>query len=193
MLLESSFESMSPTSPIRHNMEDPYEGFVTRFAHHEPDLRRFIRSMLPSADDADEVLQQTAIVAWRKYDQYDPTTPFIKWACVIARFEALAHRRKAARDRLVFREDLMELMAEEGEAEIDPRRAEQEALESCLESIPASHRRLLLQAYSPETRIQEVAKEAGFTAAAFYMRLKRLRRKLLLCVESKLKAPSSIA
>ena len=99
-------------------MSDPaaddqrYETFVARFAHHEPDLRRFVRSLLPTWTDADEVVQQTAIVAWRKFDQYDPDTNFMKWACVIARFEALAYRRKMARDRLVFREEIMEMMAE---------------------------------------------------------------------------------
>ena len=71
-----------------------YEVFVQRFAHHEPDLRRFIRSLLPSWTDTDEVLQQTAIVIWRKFEQYDPETNFMKWACVIARFESLSYRRK---------------------------------------------------------------------------------------------------
>jgi RNA polymerase sigma-70 factor (ECF subfamily) len=83
-----------------------YETFVARFAKHEPDLRRFIRSLLPTWADTDDVLQQTAIVIWRKFDQYDPDTTFMKWACVIARFEALAYRRKMARDHLVFREDV---------------------------------------------------------------------------------------
>jgi DNA-directed RNA polymerase specialized sigma24 family protein len=34
-----------------------YETFVARFAKHEPDLRRIIRSLLPTWTDADEVLQ----------------------------------------------------------------------------------------------------------------------------------------
>jgi len=106
----------------KENAEDDarYETFVARFAHYEPDLRRFIRSLLPTAVDTDEVIQQTAIVIWRKFDQYDPKTNFMKWACVIARFEALAYRRKMARDRLVFREDVMELMADEGAEELIP-------------------------------------------------------------------------
>ena len=34
-------------------------------------------------------------------------------------------------------------------------------------------------------RIGELAEEAGSTAAAFYMRLKRLRHQLMKCVETK--------
>ena len=59
-----------------------------------------------------------------KFAHYEPElTNSMKWACVIARFESLAYRRKMARDRLVFREDVLELMADEGVEEIDSRRA----------------------------------------------------------------------
>lgn len=163
-----------------------YETFVALFAHHEPDLRRFIRSLLPTAHDTDEVLQQTAIVIWRKFEQYDPETHFMKWACVIARFEALTYRRKMARDRLVFREDVLDLMAEEGAGEIDNRRSEHEALEACLLAMPEKQRNFLTLAYTPGVKVKELAAEAGSSAAAFYMRLKRLRRQLMQCMESKL-------
>ncbi len=163
-----------------------YEMFVKRFAHYEPDLRRFIGSLLPTWSDADEVLQQTAIVIWRKFDQYDPDTHFMKWACVIARFEALAYRRKMARDRLVFREDLLELMADEEAEEIDSRRAEHEALERCLQKMPEKQRQFLTLAYTPGVKVKEMAEQAGSSAAAFYMRLKRLRHQLMQCVETNL-------
>ena len=91
----------------------PLRGVCDLFYCHEQDLRRFIRSLLPTWTDTDEVVQQTAIVIWRKFDQFDPETNFMKWACVIARFEALAYRRKMARDRHVFREEVLELMADE--------------------------------------------------------------------------------
>ena len=65
-----------------------YEIFVQRFAQFEPDLRRFIRSLLPTWTDADEVLQQTAMVIWKKFDQYDPDTHFMKWPVL-----SLASRR----------------------------------------------------------------------------------------------------
>lgn len=165
-----------------------YELFVQRFAQFEPDLRRFIRSLLPTSTDADEVLQTTAMVIWKKFDQYDPDTHFMKWACVIARFEALAYRRKMARDRLVFREDILDLMADEGIEEIDTRKAEHEALETCLAAMPEKQRSFLTLAYTPGVKVKELAEEAGSSSAAFYMRLKRLRHQVMECVESKMQA-----
>ncbi|MGB0578314.1 MAG: sigma factor [Limisphaerales bacterium] len=118
------------------NDDARYEDYVRHFARHEAALRRFIGSFLPSWGDVDEVVQRTAIAIWRKFDQFDPGTEFIKWACVVARFEALAYRRKMARDRLVFREDVLELMAEEAAEESTGRGAQHQALESCLLSLP---------------------------------------------------------
>lgn len=176
---------MSFSEPQSDSEDARYEVFVARFAHYEPDLRRFIRSLLPTWTDTDDVLQQTAIVIWRKFDQYDPDTNFMKWACVIGRFEALAYRRKMARDRLVFREDVLELMADEGAGEIETRRVEHEALETCLLAMPEKQRQFITLAYTPGVKVKELAEEAGSSAAAFYMRLKRLRRQLMDCVETK--------
>ncbi|MFT4641580.1 MAG: RNA polymerase sigma-70 factor (ECF subfamily) [Verrucomicrobiales bacterium] len=179
--------------PISHedsfSEDQRHERFVQLLALHEPDLRRFIRSLLPTWTDVDEVVQQTAIVAWRKFDQLESGTGFIKWACVIARFEALAYRRKMARDRLIFREELLDLMADEGEEELDARKAEQDALESCLEQMPEKQRQFLMLAYTKGVKVADLAEEAGSTAAAFYMRLKRLRHQLMQCIETKMLNP----
>lgn len=179
-------DDMPANDPKKSPEDANHEVFIALFAHHEPELRRFVRSLMPTAVDADEVLQQTAIVIWRKFDQYDPQTQFMKWACVIARFEALAYRRKMARDRLVFTEELMDLMADEGVVELDSRQSEREVLDECLAAMPEQQRRFLTLAYTPGIKTKELAEAAGSTAAAFYMRLKRLRGQLMECVESKL-------
>ena len=143
-----------------------------------------MRSLLPTWHDADEVVQQVALVVWRKFDQFDQSTSFIKWACVIARFEALAYRRKMARDRLVFREDLMAQLAEEAAEETDDRKAENVALEGCLKKLPGEQREFVTLAYTPGISTKELAEQAGVKPGSFYMRLNRIRKTLLNCVEN---------
>ena len=110
----------------------------------------------------------------------------MKWACVVARFEALAYRRKIARDRLVFCEEILELMGAEGAEELDLRSQEQKALERCLSELPDKQRQFLIHAYTPGVKTKELAEAAGSTSAAFYMRLKRLRHQLQSCIEKKI-------
>src|SRR6056297_854003 len=69
------------------SQDDRYEQFVSLFTRHEPGLRAFVRSLVFSWDDANEIMQNTGLVLWRKFDTFDPETDFMRWACVVARFE----------------------------------------------------------------------------------------------------------
>jgi hypothetical protein len=54
------------------NLNDQHHHqFLRLFAEHEPALRTYIRSLLPSRGDASEVLQEVAVVLWRKFAEFD--------------------------------------------------------------------------------------------------------------------------
>lgn len=161
-----------------------YEDFVRMFTRHEPQLRAFVRSLLPAWNDVDEVMQETSLVLWRKWNDFDPDSDFMKWGCVVARFEVLKHRRRMARDRHVFAADLIELLAEEGSDELESLHAQRKALEHCLKELPENQRRLVMTAYAPGRTIKEAASEAGKSATALYKTLNRIRTALLECVTS---------
>lgn len=164
-----------------------YERFVSLLTQHEPALRRFIRTLLPAWGDVDEVTQRVALAAWRKFDQFDPATDFLKWALVVARFEALAFRRAMGRDRLVFSAEFLELLAEEEEAETELAAREERALEGCLQKLPPERRALVMQAYADDTSQRDLAASLGKSPAALYMLLARIRGELAACIERTLK------
>ena len=93
--------------------DDRYELFLQRYTECEGRLRAYLWSMLPTWDSVDEVMQNASLVMWRKLDQYDPDTLFVKWATVVCRFEALKYRRTKARDRHVFSDELLEILGSE--------------------------------------------------------------------------------
>ncbi len=166
---------------------DNYEQFVELFTQNEQALRTFVRSLVPTWHDADEIMQEVALVAWQKFGEFELGTSFIKWTCVIARFKALAYRRKFARERLAFNEALMEVMAEEATRESDQRKREYEALESCLKKLPEKQKRWVTLAHTPGISSKELAEEIGMKPGAFYMRLNRIRGTLLSCINKNLK------
>lgn len=161
-----------------------YEEFVRAFTHHEPQLRAFVRSLLPSWNDVDEVMQETSLVLWRKWSDFDPESDFIKWGCVVARFEVLKHRRRKARDRHVFDADVIELLAEEGAEEAGSLDRQRYALDKCLGELPENQRRIVMAAYAPGRTIKETAAQTGKSATALYKTLNRIRAALLRCVDN---------
>lgn len=167
----------------KESTDERYEQFVSLFTRHEPGLRAFVRSLVFSWDDANEVMQNTGLVLWRKFDSLDRETDFMRWACVVARFEVLAWRRDKARDRHVFDEDLVNMLAEEVADDHEGLANERRALEVCLKKLPEKQRRIVIAAYEPGVRLNQVAEALGRTATAFYKTLNRARAGLLQCIE----------
>ncbi|AKC82288.1 hypothetical protein IMCC26134_04995 [Verrucomicrobia bacterium IMCC26134] len=158
------------------------ERFVRLFAEHEPRVRAFVRAGLPSVHDANEVMQEVSVVAWRKFGTLQTPEGFGRWLCVIARFEILKYRRTKARDRLVLDDELLATIAEEGEEELDMRAREIQNLQSCLKKLPEKHRQLVIQAYSPGQSKKILATQVGKTQEAMYQLLSRLRLALMNCI-----------
>ena len=64
------------STPDDQDRDQSYEEFVRIFTRHEPRLRAFVRSLLPTWDDVDEVMQETSLVLWRKWNDFDPESDF---------------------------------------------------------------------------------------------------------------------
>lgn len=171
---------MSPADNHHH------DEFLRQFLAAEPSLRGFLRSLLLSHEEVSEVLQDTAVVLWRKHEPGRTDDAFCRWAFGVARMQALAYRRDRARDRLRFSEEvyaLIERTATERTVEPDHRL---EALDHCLGKLPPEQRALVAAAYSPDARIDELAAGMGRTAMAVYKSLHRIRIALADCVSKTL-------
>ena len=159
-----------------------HDRFLRLFAEHEPSVRTFVRSLTPNRMDASEVMQEVAVVLWKKFGEFDETRDFRKWAFGVARFEALAFLRDRARDRHVFDEELVARLADETAAAEPRHAAQREALEKCLQRLPELQRELVLEAYTKGARMDELAGRRGQTAMSLYKMLHRIRQALLECV-----------
>jgi RNA polymerase sigma-70 factor (ECF subfamily) len=159
-----------------------HEQFLRLYSIHEPAIRAFVRRLVPARTDVPDVMQEVALVLWKKFENLPDAAEFRPWAFGVAKYEALAWLRDRGRDRLVFAQDVLEQLAHEAtafEPVLDSHRA---GLEACLEKLPADQRALLLAAYEPGARIQDIAVRSRRTVGGFYQWLHRVRLQLLDCV-----------
>ncbi|QDT66334.1 sigma-70 family RNA polymerase sigma factor [Calycomorphotria hydatis] len=182
----------TPSHEFTEDREARYALFTGLLARHDQSIRRFVRSLLPKSEGVDDVVQETALECWKKFSSFQPESPesaadeFIRWACVIARYEALTWQRDRARDRLVFRESVVERLAEAATEQLGQQQAEGKALERCLGGLQEDQRRLLMSVYSPEDSIARIASETGERARRLYSKINMLRKLLLNCVQQRL-------
>jgi RNA polymerase sigma-70 factor (ECF subfamily) len=161
--------------------EQRHDEFLRLFAVTEPALRAFVRALVPRREDVPEVMQEIAVVLWRKFDELSAPEDFRKWAFGVARLEALAWARDKARDRHVFDPELLTTLAEAAERSSQRLGVQREALEACLGKLPAARRQLVLSAYAPGTSIEQLAVQRGQTPMSLYKVLHRIRLALVEC------------
>lgn len=162
------------------NDQQRYELFMKHLLKHEPRVRGFLRGLLPSWHDVEEVVQEASLVAWRKFADFEEGTSFGGWFLTIARYETMSYRRRLARSPLVFSDELFNLMAEE--AEVEPQHVHRDQLEGCLDAMDSRNRDLLMKIYSSGVSMRELAKQSGRSEQAFYKVVQRLRSWLHKCI-----------
>lgn len=164
--------------------------FLRSYTTHEAAIRAYVRRLMPSRAETDDVMQEVALILWAKFSEFRPNGDFRKWAFGVARYEVLAWLRDCGRDRLVLAGDVADVIAAEAlqnPEQYDSRRA---ALTVCLEKLAAPQRDLVLASYGSQSKIQDVAIESGRTLAGFYQWLHRMRRLLLNCVQQEVSQPT---
>jgi RNA polymerase sigma-70 factor (ECF subfamily) len=165
--------------------EDP-ERFVRLFVEGEREILRYILRLVPDVDDAHEILQETAVDLWRKFDQYDPAFAFAPWACGFAFRRVLKHREQRARRARYLSIEALNLIAPqrpENDEFLEDRRR---ALERCLQQLRDEDRLVVEHRYSRQMSVAEIAGTTGRNTSALYKALERIRRQLFECVNRRL-------
>lgn len=162
---------------------EQHDHFLRLFMGLEESLRVFVRSLLFNHDEEREVMQEVAVVLWRKFDAGMDSEAFCRWAFGVARMEALAFRRDRARDRHTFGDEVFELLSQTVLDQSDTLEAERRALETCLQKLPEDQRSLVRAAYEPGVKIDRLATRLGRTAMSVYKTLHRIRLTLMDCTQ----------
>jgi len=162
--------------------------FDALFARHEAAFRGYARSLLPTWDAVDEVIQAASLVMWRKLDEVDLPEGFLPWGKVVIRFEAQKFCRTRARDLRVFDPDLLEILVTHQEERDEPDYAkEQAALEKCLAEVSEATRRLVLAPYEGHGILTRLAEASGRTRNSLYKQIRRIRSRLGRCLREKMR------
>ncbi len=168
----------------------PEDRFITAFTESQSALRGFCAASIGNPEDSRDVFQKTCLVLWKKSGDWDPDTPFLKWAFAVARFEVLAYVRDRSRDRLVFDDDVVMAMAGTAERLATGQSKRVEALEHCLSKLKPEQREALAAHYVKGFKLQEIAQSQSRGLSAVKVMMMRLRQSLGKCIESKLATQS---
>jgi len=179
-------------SPDQNPQRLTSEAFVALLLKNEHRVRGFVASLMPLNASADDIFQNSCLIALKKLGDFRCTEgqsddEFVRWMCGIARFEVLQFYRKDKRKRtqLSFNSELIEELADmqiENIAVIGERTV---ALQECINLLEDRDKSLIRMRYGQMKSVKEIADGMNRSTNGIYKALVRVRDQLLACIKRK--------
>jgi RNA polymerase sigma-70 factor, ECF subfamily len=158
------------------------DAFARALCPYLPMLYAYGRSICGDHDLAQDVVQQTAMIAYQKIGFLFPEVDFGTWLKGIARREALSERRKAARIRPAI-EGILEAVYDDPTPEaVAP---EREALGECLKKLKGQASEIVGAHYFEGQKLTEIARLRSLNFNTVRTILHRARMMLEECVRAR--------
>src|SRR3954469_7934827 len=169
-----------------HDEADSRKRLMVLMTRHQRQIFSYIYVLVPNRSDAEDLLQETSLVICEKFHEFRPGTDFVAWACQIAYWRVRYSRQKFARSKVVFDQEIVDVLAKTAGEMADELDERHEALGQCLQRLHPRDRELLLRRYEPGGNVEEAAKRSGRSLQTAYKALARLRKLLMDCVTTRL-------
>ncbi len=156
------------------------EIFTTYWTAAQRSVAAFVRTLVPDFNEADDIVQRVAVVLVRKFNEYDHERPFVAWAIGIAKREIVIYRHERNKDRHIFKESLIEQIAETYQRSPDLPISEQ--LARCLEALDIRWKQIIHLRYAQDLRTRQISDRTGMTDVAVRKLLSRARMSLRDCL-----------
>jgi RNA polymerase sigma-70 factor (ECF subfamily) len=167
---------------------DAHAEFLSLFLKHEADLRAFIGSIVREKSAREDVLQETALVLWQEFERFDRSRSFGAWARGVAAHKLLKRLDQRRRWPASLPDAAVAAIQAAYDRTQELEGARHDALQHCLDKLPANSRRLLALRYEQGCTLAQLAQRAGSSLEAAHKALSRIRIKLRECVERRLRA-----
>ncbi len=171
------------TAPAMPSAPDgpTFERFSRHWTAAMPPLAAYVHSLIRDRQLADDVLQDVAVVALRRFSDFDPQRIFQAWVFGIARnLVHEAFRRSKARSHLPH--ELIHLLAEDAERGVDHLADVREALRECLRQIQGRARDALRLRYTEGGDYDTIAASLRTSTVAARKLVSRLHARLRACI-----------
>lgn len=168
------------------SMNEHDECFVQLLANSQRGLFLYICGLLFSRQLAEDVLQETNLVLWKKRAEYQSNTNFYAWACQVAFYEVRKARDASRRKVPAFSDLFLERMSSPLRTFIEKPNQLQDHLQECIEILVDRDRKLLERRYDQDATTKSIADENGQSIRTVNRSLARIHETLFDCIRAKI-------
>jgi RNA polymerase sigma-70 factor, ECF subfamily len=165
----------------------PHDQFMELLLRHQAQVFGYIFAAVRNFHDAEELYQETSLVLWRKFSDYQPGTDFARWACKTAKYKILHFQHDRRRSPIQFSGDVLAALAEvQASKNSESSQHHQEVLAECVNELPPADQQIVDLCYGGQDSIKAVAEKLERSPQTLYNSVSRIRRSLFDCIRLKL-------
>lgn len=174
---------LSFMAPLPPDSAELTEAYLRMLSLIERSLATYVYSLVPSASDAQDILQEVRITMWKHFATFEPGSNARAWAQRIALNQILNYRRaQKKRPATSLDEAFIGAVSAEIDRQSDHLDTQSEALKNCLLKLSDANRKMILWRYYEDCGIEEIAQKSHRSVDAVYRLLSRIRESLQDCV-----------
>lgn len=173
----------------RDRQNEETKRFMSLLVPNQKKIYAFIRYLVPSRTDADDILQDTLTEMWNKFDQYQDGTNFVSWGLTIAKYKVMSFVRKKKSFGVHFSEKTIGLLQKEV---VSTQRHNTlieriEILKECTSKLSNKEKRMLHLRYEQGLTFEKISGQFCVSIPAIYKAVSRTHASLAKCVQSALR------
>jgi RNA polymerase sigma-70 factor, ECF subfamily len=168
------------------------EEFTRLLIGHQKRIHGLILALVPNAADAADLLQETCVVLWRKFNEFEPGTDFGAWSLRVARYQVMAYYNRQQRARARFSDETIERLEAQLAQPQWGSSVAAEALAHCLGKLKPRELALIRQRYDGNASVAQMAQSTGATIHAIYKTLNRIHLALWHCTRLQLRKEAEL-
>ncbi|QDT44859.1 RNA polymerase sigma factor SigM [Gimesia alba] len=167
------------------------EEFFRLFSRDDRKIYGYIMALVLDVAAAEDIFQETCVILWKEFPEYDHDRSFLNWAYGIAFNQVRKYRRKYQNKRLIFSDSLVTELAKDVSSMMEEQSQRQLALTQCLKKLSARERELVDAYYGEQQTAATVAERWKCSSHAIYKTIKKIRKALFDCVNRRLSSEVS--
>lgn len=163
------------------------ESFVSLLAANYYRINAFILSLVPNEADADDIMQETTVLMWSKFEDFTLGTDFVAWAVTVAKYQVFNFRKTKRRSAVLLSEEALEIIATETKRVMDESDKRFQALKGCINKLSHHDRQFIKLRYTEGVTTKMLASRIGKPAYTVYRHGSHINGILLRCIKRTLR------
>ena len=155
--------------------------FVHLMSASQMNIYAYIMSIVGNSSDADDIMQNTSVLMWERFSEYESGTDFKRWGISIAYYKIKEFRKQNKQPQ--FNDEVFEKIHDQAHEEVGNMNLFIEKMRVCLTRLSQADLDIVKLRYQSGYSIKKVALRFNTSVQAVYMKLSKIHGILSRCIK----------